>query len=152
MRKWSFLYRGKGLEAIFTKEFLWIFCYDENNGDGGSSLEMLQEILENVDPLDSKALNQLGELQENSGKLNEAILSFSKATQFGAPQGRIAAFRAGYLLEKQQHYDMARQYYFKSLQFWPKGISPLKGLIRVADKTKDRYLRNWAKVEMKKYE
>ena len=36
------------LEAIFTMaEFRRIFCYGENNGDGGSSLEMRQEFLKN---------------------------------------------------------------------------------------------------------
>jgi tetratricopeptide (TPR) repeat protein len=114
--------------------------------------KMLLEILDKIDPSDSKALNQLGELYENQGKFDKAISCFCKATEFGAPQGRVAAFRAGYLLERSGQDYSALEYYFKSLQFWPNGLSPLQGILRLANKTKNHYLKTWAKTEYKKYE
>jgi tetratricopeptide (TPR) repeat protein len=120
--------------------------------DSERAEKMLQEILTDIDPVDSKALNQLGELYENQGRIDEAITCFRKATIYGAPQGRIAAFRAGYLLEGKEDYGLAQEYYFLSLQFWPKGISPLTGLSRIAKKTQDLYLKKWTRSEIRKYE
>lgn len=119
-------------------------------GDFNKAESMLLEIHKKIDPYDSKSLNQLGDFYEKQGKIDKAIHFFCKGVEYGIPQGRVSAFRAGYLLESTGEYDQAIEYYFKSLDFWPDGLSPVQGILRIAKKTKDKYLENWSKNKLKK--
>lgn len=113
-------------------------------GEFKVSLNLMEEIVNQVDPFDAKAWIQVGELREKNGELERALEAFQCAIDLSMPLGAIACFRAGRVSEKLEDFRKAKHYYIRSLKFCPKGLSPLQRLNAISKKMGDSYLKDWS--------
>lgn len=113
-------------------------------GEKQRALNLMEEIVNKIDPLDAKAWIQVGEARENSGNFEKALEAFQVAVNLGVPLGGIASYRAGRVCEKLDNPYLANYYYIRSLKFCPRGVSPLKRLHVISDKLNDTYLKKWS--------
>ena len=112
------LYR-ENLHAVMesrTKEALWL-------GDKDEALSRSLKVIE-VDPCDSKAWAELGEIHYLRHELSEASEAYATAAMLGPPASAIGRYMAG-LCFRRQGQDMLAALFFKdTLECDPLGISP----------------------------
>jgi tetratricopeptide (TPR) repeat protein len=112
-------------------------------GDHDRAFALVREISHSLDPLDSRAWIQLGELHEKRGETEAALDAFLRSAAIGAPFGRVAWYKAGACFEEAGDDREARRCYLRSLHHGPRGASPLDGLRRIAERTSDAHLADW---------
>lgn len=115
------------------------------------ALMHFQEINNIIDKFDTKILISEGDLEEKLGHKDKAFKLFLKAAHIESPQGKIAWYRAGILLETSNQLEEAKECYLNSLKIDPTGISPTEGLMRISKTLKDKYLENWSKSNLTKF-
>ena len=112
------LYR-ENLHAVMesrTKEALWL-------GDKNEALSRSLKVIE-VDPCDSKAWAELGEIHYLRQELKEASEAYSTAAMLGPPASAIGRYMAGLCFRKLGQ-DMLAAFFLKdALECDPLGISP----------------------------
>jgi tetratricopeptide (TPR) repeat protein len=110
---------SENLHAVMesrTKEALWL-------GDKDEALSRSLQVIE-VDPCDSKAWAELGEIRYLRQEWTEASEAYATAAMLGPPASAVARHMAG-LCFKKLGQDMLAALFFKdTLEFDPLGISP----------------------------
>jgi len=94
---------------------------------------LMDEIVQEIDPLDSKAWMQVGDLRLRRGDLVAAAEAFERSGVLAVPLGRISWFKAGRCYSAMSRNREALQCHIKSLELWPTGVSPLMEAQRLAD-------------------
>lgn len=112
-------------------------------GDPDRADALMEEIVARVDPYDSKAWMQVGDLHQKAGRLVEAYEAFRRAAAVGAPHARIAWFRAGRCLERLGERRGAIECHLRSLECWPAGVSPAQRVWQLATELGDSYRAAW---------
>jgi tetratricopeptide (TPR) repeat protein len=112
------LYR-ENLHAVMesrTKEALWL-------GDKDEALSRSLKVIE-VDPCDSKAWAELGEIRYLRQEWKEASEAYATAAMLGPPASAVGRYMAGLCLRKLGQ-DMLAAFFFKdTLEGDPLGVSP----------------------------
>ena len=117
-------------------------------GEKERAEKLMEEIIEKVDPHDSKAWIQLGDLREKRNDYAGALDAFQRAGLLQVPLGGLAWFRAGRVAEKLGDKKLAEDFYMNSLHLCPRGITPLKRLSKIATENSDDYLKAWSTVTL----
>jgi len=117
-------------------------------GEKEHAEELMKEIIDKVDPHDSKAWIQLGDLREKRNDYEGALKAFQRAGLLQVPLGGLAWFRAGRVAEKLGDKKLAEDFYMNSLHLCPRGITPLKRLSKIATENSDEYLKKWSIVTL----
>ena len=115
-------------------------------GEKNNALSLMEEIVLKVDPCDSKAWLQVGDMREKLGMIDKAKEAFQTAANLGTPLGGLTWFRLGRISEKTDDIEWAKYSYMRSLKFSPKGISPLKRLKAIS---RDSYSDAWCNKVLK---
>lgn len=139
----TLLYRENLFPMLETKARIFQYL-----GESEIALDSMEEIVFKVDPFDTKAWIQVGELREKNGDLEKALEAFQTAGNLGAPLGGLAWYRAGRASEKMEDLLWAKHCYMQSLQLCPKGLSPLKRLEAIAKIEGDCYLKSWCSINL----
>lgn len=101
-------------------------------GDVNRAKRYMERITSEIDPYDTKAWLQVGELREKTGDLNGALEAYLNSAKQSAPLGQIAFYKAGRAYEKLGERESARHCYSRSLQHWPSGKSPLQQILKLS--------------------
>jgi tetratricopeptide (TPR) repeat protein len=112
------LYR-ENLHAVMesrTKEALWL-------GDKDEALSRSLRVIE-VDPCDSKAWAELGEIRYLRHELQEASEAYSTAAMLGPPASAVGRYMAGLCFRKLGQDMLAALFLKDTLECDPLGISP----------------------------
>ena len=115
-------------------------------GEKNKALSLMEEIILKVDPYDSKAWLQVGDMKEKLGMVEKAKEAFQMAANLGTPLGGLIWFIMGRISEKTDDIEWAKYSYMRSLKFNPKGISPLKRLKVISN---DSYINAWCDKSLK---
>jgi tetratricopeptide (TPR) repeat protein len=110
-----------------TKEALWL-------GDKDEALSRSLKVIE-VDPCDSKAWAELGEIRYLRDELKEASEAYSTAAMLGPPASAVGRYMAGLCFLRLGHDMLAALFLKDTLEYDPLGISPrhrISGLPNVA--------------------
>ncbi|MCA9797463.1 MAG: hypothetical protein KC910_36880, partial [Candidatus Eremiobacteraeota bacterium] len=113
-------------------------------GDHDRATAMMEEIVNEVDPLDSKAWIQVGEMREKRGQLESAYEAFRQAGRLRVPLGAIAWFRAARCAEQLGRQQECLDCLLRSLRHCAGGTSALLGVLEIARRQSDFYLVGWA--------
>jgi tetratricopeptide (TPR) repeat protein len=116
----------------------------EKLGRLDEALTHMEEIAKKVDPLDSKAWLQVGELYRKLNRIPEALDSFLKAAMIGAPHAQISYYSAGRCAEQLNDLNLAKDLFLQSALALPGGISPLLRLSKLCHTLNDQQLKSWA--------
>jgi cytochrome c-type biogenesis protein CcmH/NrfG len=131
------LYR-ENLHAVMesrTKEALWL-------GDKDQALSRSLEVIE-VDPCDSKAWVELGEIHYLRQEWKEASEAYSTAAMLGPPSSAIGRYMAGQCFKKLGQ-DMLAAFFLKdTLESDPLGISPRHRINELPKVAVLDALKNW---------
>jgi tetratricopeptide (TPR) repeat protein len=131
------LYR-ENLHAVMesrTKEALWL-------GDKDQALSMSLKVIE-VDPCDSKAWAELGEIHYLRQEWREASEAYSTAAMLGPPASAIGRYMAGLCFRKLGQ-DMLAAFFLKdTLECDPLGISPRHRINELPEFAILDALKNW---------
>ncbi|MFE9927692.1 hypothetical protein [Streptomyces sp. NPDC005533] len=100
-------------------------------GNKVRSRELMEEIVTEIDPIDSKVWIQVGELRRKDGDERGALRAYLTAAQFQVPLGRIAWFSAGRCWERLGEPQQAVHCYKKSLELWPTGLAPAQRIAAI---------------------
>lgn len=114
----NILYR-ENLHAVMesrTKEALWL-------GDKDEALSRSLKVIE-VDPCDSKAWAELGEIRYLRHELNEASEAYSTAAMLGPPASAVGRYMAGICFRRLGQDMLAALFLKDTLECDPLGISP----------------------------
>lgn len=119
-------------------------------GEKEKALGYFREIVEQIDPYDSKAWVQYGDFLQNMGRDQEAREAFLNAACLGGPLTRIAWYRAGRSFERESAIPEALECYFNSIRAWISGISPLVRIYQIARARakEDAYLLSWVEEQL----
>jgi tetratricopeptide (TPR) repeat protein len=133
------LYR-ENLHALFesrTKEALWL-------GDRKQALARSLEVTE-VDPYDSKAWVELGEVRHLRKELQEAAQAYIVAATLGPPADAVGRHMAG-LCYRELGQDLLAALLFKdALELDPLGISPRQEISELPPTVVLKALMDWAR-------
>ncbi|MCK1521997.1 hypothetical protein [Bradyrhizobium sp. 17] len=131
------LYR-ENLHAVMesrTKEALWL-------GDKNAALSRSRKVID-IDPYDSKAWTELGEIHYLRQEWKEASEAYSTAAMLGPPASAVARYMAGLCLRKLGQ-DMLAAFFFKdAIECDPLGISSRHRINELPDVTVLNALKNW---------
>ncbi|MEV6810231.1 tetratricopeptide repeat protein [Streptomyces sp. NPDC051132] len=100
-------------------------------GNKTRSRDLMEEMVTKIDPIDSKAWLQVGELRRRDGDERGALQAYLTSAQFQVPLGRIAWFNAGRCWERLGEAQEAVQCYKKSLELWPTGLAPAQRIAAI---------------------
>lgn len=109
---------------------------------------MMEEIVAEVDPLDSKAWIQVGEVREKRGQVESAYEAFCQAGRLRVPLGAIAWFRAARCAEQLGREDECLDCLLRSLRHCAGGTSALLGVLELGRRRQDSYLVNWSRLAL----
>ncbi|MGW6412804.1 tetratricopeptide repeat protein [Streptomyces vinaceus] len=93
---------------------------------------LMEEIVGQVDPLDSKAWLQVGDCRLAREDFRGALEAYLTAAGTEVPLGRVAWFKAGVCAEQLGYWRDAAECHTRSLELWPSGISPATRLDEIA--------------------
>lgn len=108
------------------------------------ALACMNEIVEKVDPLDSKAWLQVGEIYRKLKMIPEALNAFMNAAEAGAPHAQISYYSAGRCAEQLGNLILAKDMFLQSALAFPGGVSPLLRLAEICETLNDQQLKLWA--------
>lgn len=119
-------------------------------GDKEKALGYFKEIVEQIDPYDSKAWIQYGDFLQNMGRAQNAREAFLNAACLGGPLTKVAWYRAGRSYERELEVFEALECYFNSIRAWIPGISPLVRIFHITKATakENAYLHSWAEAQL----
>ena len=134
------LYR-ENLHAVMesrTKEALWL-------GDKDEALKRSLRVIE-VDPCDSKAWAELGEIRFLRQEWQEAAEAYASAAMLGPPASAVGRYMAGMCFRKLGQDMLAALFFRDTLECDPLGISPryqIDGLPNVATLSALKKWNHW---------
>lgn len=97
------------------------------------------------DPVEPRAWLQLGDVHWDDGRIQDAMAAFRAASALGAPFTAVAWYCAARCAERLGDLHEACRCYAASVAADPLGITSLAGLGRVAARTGDAYMAEWAR-------
>ncbi len=131
------LYR-ENLHAVMesrTKEALWL-------GDKDEALSRSLEVIE-VDPCDSKAWAELGEIRYLRHELKEASEAYSTAAMLGPPASAVGRYMAGICFRRLGQDMLAALFLKDTLECDPLGISPRRRINELPNVAVLDALKSW---------
>jgi tetratricopeptide (TPR) repeat protein len=131
------LYR-ENLHAVMesrTKEALWL-------GDEDEALSRSLKVIE-VDPCDSKAWAELGEIRYLRQEWKEASEAYATAAMLGPPASAVGRYMAGLCFRKLGQDMLAALFLKDTLECDPLGISPRHRINELPNVTVLDALKNW---------
>ncbi|MGE0489094.1 MAG: hypothetical protein AB7S38_07750 [Vulcanimicrobiota bacterium] len=137
------LRRENMFPMLETCSRIWGFLKDHDR-----AAAMMEEIVAEVDPLDSKAWIQVGEMREKRGQLESAYEAFCQAGRLRVPLGAVAWFRAARCAEQLGREDECLECLLRSLRHCAGGTSALLGVLELARRRHDSYLVNWSRLAL----
>ena len=131
------LYR-ENLHAVMesrTKEALWL-------GDKDEALSRSLKVIE-VDPCDSKAWAELGEIRYLRHELKEASEAYSTAAMLGPPASAVGRYMAGICFRRLGQDMLAALFLKDTLECDPLGISPRRRIDELPNVAVLDALKSW---------
>lgn len=121
------------------------------NNDLDLALERIKEAT-SLDPWDSRAHIEIGEILFRRGELDKAAIEYIKAARLGPPGTSLGYYMAGYCYDNLDEYELALDYYINSLNMDNLSISSLIGIIKTSKKLGNLPVLNFAKEYIEKIE
>lgn len=135
----NILYLENLFPMLESSSRIWSFL-----GDKERARDLMEEIVEKVDAIDTKAWLQVGEINERLQNLDKAHEAYLNAASLQCPLGRIAWYKLGRSYENRGEFNKAVSAYLVSLKIAPDGISPLIRIFEI-NKGHNFRMKNWAK-------
>jgi hypothetical protein len=120
-----------------TKEALWL-------GDRDLALTRTLKVVE-VDPYDSKAWVEVGEVRHRRAEWREAAQAYATAALLGPPASAVGRHLAGVCLRKLDLDSLATLFFKDTLEIDPLGISPREEIQKLADMPVMKALKTWSR-------
>lgn len=134
------LYR-ENLHAVLesrTKEALWLNDLD--------LAESRASELTGVDPYDSKAWVELGQVRYLREKWREALEAYATSTILGPPAGTVGRYMSAVCLRKLGLDTLAAFLFKETLELDPRGISARQEIFELPDTDVTDALKSWARI------
>lgn len=122
------------------REALWL-------NDIDLAYSRMQEVI-SIDPWDSKARIELGEILWKLGRFEDAAKEFKKGAIFGPPGTTVCHFMAGQSFEQIGDFSNACQHYLAALNLDPNGINSAVSLLNITDSTKQKPIYIWVREKL----
>jgi cytochrome c-type biogenesis protein CcmH/NrfG len=120
-----------------TKEALWL-------GDMDLALARTLKVID-VDPYDSKAWAEVGEVHYLREEWQQAAEAYAVAAMLGPPASAVGRHLAGVCLRKLDQGGLAALLFKSALDFDPLGISPRQEILNLPDIPVLKALKEWSR-------
>jgi len=124
-----------------TKEALWL-------GDHDLALERALEVTQ-LDPYDSKAWVELGEVRRARKEWAPAAEAYAVAGMLGPPASAIGRHMAGLCFRELGQATLAAYFFKETLEIDPRGFSAREEIRKLPDVGVLRALREWGRTTVK---